>query len=437
MANPKNINVLYELQGESLKAAKQLLIIVGKAVRENKPQDTGLVSDIQKSWSQFYQNLFGQLNNDHPQILQATGLLSPATTVKQGHDTLPRAYNDYPQIYVSSETKLRFFMYCPIDYKGNHFVPEGGRLLEGQEEQNIGTLLFAGGWLDNAPLFHQEKYGVAVPADYKKAPRGKVTDEFERVRLQNTHACYIAAGRSLQIIEEIEGFDQRFSQKCNKALAQIKAAVRKQFPDLLKDIPQGEKLYINSSYGYGGHHGRGVEFSISVRKSGKVNIMDAGQPVEIKDSPYFTTTKNYGEYVIAPRTDTKEGRKIAAAIAAIPQKTFIHDYDELRADFTPISDQISQMLGTDQPFPRSHRLEGFPFLVYGSKVRGKNKITFCPPDAIPVSTKLYEWLKADEADTNMGIALPPRPQSVLDELAKLQARLSALPAPAPQTPKPQ
>lgn len=434
MANPKDINVLFELEGHSLSAAKALLAATAKAAREKKPQSSGLVSEIQNSWSGFYRTLHQNLQTDHPDVLRDTGLLSPATVVSKGHDALPRAYIEYPMIFLSPERNPRFFMYCPIDYKGQHFTPQGARQIKGKEESHIGNLLFAGGHLGNAPVFHLEKAGADTPADYKPPRRGRITDEFERVRLQNTHACFIAGGRSLEIIGEIEGYDRIFEQRCNKVIALIKAAARKQFPELLKSLPAGETLYINSSYGYGGHHGRGVEFDISVRQSGKINLMAGGQPVKLLDTPYFTATSKNGEYTITPRADTAEGRKIASAFRMVPQKKFVQDYKELQADFIPVSDQIGKMLGTDQPFPRIHRLEGLPFLVYGAKV--KEKINFCPSGAVRVSTALYQWLKADEGDRTMGISPPPRPPSITNELERLQQVLPKAVLTNGSTPKP-
>ncbi|MCM2344071.1 MAG: hypothetical protein NDJ24_05865 [Alphaproteobacteria bacterium] len=429
MANPLDRNVLFELEGSSLDAAKALISATNKAVREIKPQTLGNVAEIHNDWARLFALLHEKLRTEQPDLLQATGLLSPATLVYKGRGTLPRAYIEYPHIYTSPEQKPRFFMFCPIDYQGQHFTPVGGRLITGKEEAHIGNLLFAGGWLDNAPIFSMNKMGTSTPVDYKPPRVGKAQDEFERVRRQNTQVCFIAAGRSLEIVQALADFDKNFSRSCDKYLKLVKTAIKRQFPELLKNLPQGEKLYINSSYGYGGHHGRGVEFDISVRQSGKINIMAGGQPVELLESPYFNATRKNGEYTITPRTDTTEGKKIAAAYAAIPQKTFIYDYPELQANFVPVSDQISKMLGSDQPFPRIHHLSGFAFLVYGAKV--KDKISFCPPDAIPVSTALYEWLKSDESDQTMGVPLPPRPQTVITELARLQQTLN----PAPPTAK--
>lgn len=429
MANPQDRNVLFELDGPSLEAAKALIRSVNKAARESKPRSLGNVADIHKDWTQFYSQLHTKLCTEQPDIMQATGLLSPATQVFKDRDTLPRAYIEYPQIFILATQKPRFFMYCPIDYQGHHFSPPGGRLITGKEETHIGTGLFAGGWIYNAPIFSLAKTGTTTPADYRSPRPGKAKDEFERVRRQNTQICFIAAGRSLEIVQALADFDKNFSRSCDKYLKLVKAAIKRQFPELLKNLPQGEKLNINSSYGYGGHHGRGVEFEISVRPSGKVNIMDSCKPIKLLDSPYFNATPKNNDYVITPRNDTPEGKKIAAAFAAIPQKTFIQDYPELQANFVPASDQISKMLGSDQPFPRIHHLSGFAFLVYGAKV--KDKISFCPPDAIPVSTALYEWLKSDENDQTMGVPLPPRPQTVSTELARLQQTLN----PAPSTTK--
>lgn len=419
MASPKDINVLFELQGQSLEATKALIIAVNKAAQEKMSKQTGNVGETRDDWARFYATLHETLRAEQPDVLQSTGLLSPATVVYKGRDTLPRAYTEYPQIFSSPERNPRFFMYCPIDYKGQHFSPPGARLVKDKEIDHIGTLLFAGGWLGNAPIFIFEKAGTATPADYKPPRPGKARDEFDRARRQNTQVCFIAAGRSLQIVQGIADFDKTFSQRCDKLLKTIKAAVKKQFPELLKGLPQGETLYINTSYGYGGHHGRGVEFNISVRQSGKVNMMSGGQTVRLLESPYFhATPKEGGEYTITPRTDTPEGARIATAFKTIPQKTFVQDYPELQANFVPVSDKISKALGSDQPFPRIHNLSGLPFLVYGAKI--KEKINFCPPDAVSVSTALYEWLKSDEGDINMGVLPPPRPQQITNELAQME-----------------
>lgn len=438
MANPKDINVLFELQGKSLKAAKALTIAVDAAAQKEKPRQLGNLLDIRNDWMRLYATLHETLRAEQPDVLKSTGLLSPATVVYKERNILPRAYTEYPHIFSSPEKNPRFFMYCPIDYQGHHFSPPGGRLIEGNEIAHTGNLLFAGGWLGNAPIFNIDKSGIPTPADYKPPRLGRAQDEFEQVRRQNTSVCFVAAGRSLQIIKDIAGFDKNFSEHCNKLLELIKVSVSKQFPELLKGLPKGETLYINTSIGSGGHHGRGAQFNISVRQSGKVNLMAAGQTVRLQESPYFHATPERGGYVITARTDTPEGAEIAAAFASIPQKTFIQDYLELQANFVPVSDQISKMLGSDQPFPRSHNLSGLPFLVYGAKV--KDKINFCPPDAIRASTTLYEWLKSDEGDINMGISLPPRPQQITDELAHIESLISARACknkktgPAPQDP---
>ena len=403
-------NVLYELQEKSLQAAKDLEKELREELKNVPVQSTGKMGDIKKSWDAMYDGLLARLEQDNPLLLKQTGLKDPATMVYKGAQSLPRAYEEYPEIFTSPEENPRYFMFAPVDYKGNHFVPEDGRKITGKESAQIGDLLFAGGWLGNAPIISTEKKGVATPSDYVAPSASKLKQAFSHS--PNDRVVFLAKGTSLASIEDYKARKEDWKNKLDKANDQIKLHAEKMRETILSGLPEGEDIRFNSSYRYQMNGGGKAELLLSASIEGKTNLMLGGQRVQLLESPAFTLVETQPlEYQVLPRTDTPEGREIAKYIDAIPDTPGLSDYPDLISDFELEQNEIADIFGGYDNIPQLVELEGYSFLIYNVSPEDTQN-TFSPPDAAKVPTEIYQWLQSDQSDKNMGVTPPPMPDTV-------------------------
>ncbi|MBI1215235.1 MAG: hypothetical protein GC185_05370 [Alphaproteobacteria bacterium] len=410
-ANPKaNGSVVYKLAGRSLEAALRLEEELKRELQTVPVMQSGNLKDIGDSWDAMYKGLLARLEKEAPEVLELTGLKSSSVQVFQGPQTLPRAYAESPQIFSSPERAPEYFMYAPVDYKGEHFVPEDGVKLSAKEERTTDNRLFAGGWLGNAPIVTVKKRGVETPADYKPPSKSALRKAFSY--MPNDRVCFLAAGRSLEIVEDLKARKEDWQEKLGAACRAIEAEVLKTKPWILAELPPGEDVRVSATYSYMGGGGGKAELLLSVRREGKDDIWNAGKTVTPPPSPAFDTgERGGGDCTVLPRRDTEEGRALAALIDAIPETPGLRDYPELYADFSIEKDEIGQMLGVNGTVPQSVDVAGRTVLLYNAAPEsGKNG--FCPPGATPFPAEAYEWLRSDEGDRNMGITPPPMPKSL-------------------------
>lgn len=410
-------HAVYELGGQSLIAAKELLREVRRELKTVKVQSSGLLGEIDKSWTALYSGLVVRLGREKPELLQHTGLNSPVTRVYKGLESWPRAYREYPEIFLSPEKQPRFFMYAPIDYKGQHFKPQGARKIEGEEEQRVDNLLFAGGWLGNAPIVGLKKAGVTVPADYKSPSAGELRNAFGAVSF--CQKAYIAAGRSLELLSDYRAREAEWQWQVNRTARAIRSAVGKHKHEILAGLPEGERFSVNVPYSYSSGGGDKVSFEVWVQRKGLVDQMSAGRRLPVPASQAYTVDVQDGQSIIQPRRDTPEGRRLAALFDAIPLTPGLADYAELA------------MPGTARIYaPLVLDLAGRVMLLYNIAPDDR-KTAFCPPDARLLPVAAFNWLRSDEADRNTGIGPPPAPPQ-LDMLLKGKApQLSVGGKPAP------
>ncbi len=431
MASNRNGNVVYELSGRALAAAKLLEQELRTELETVPVMRSGNMRDMEDSWNAMYQGLLARLATDAPDVLKHTGLTSPCVRVFEGVQTFPRAYQEYPHIFTSPEKNPRYFMYAPLDYKGDHFVPADSKRLSGKEEQKTGDLLFAGGWLGNAPIVNMKREGVATPADYVAPSKGELRKEFSY--LANDRITFLAAGQSLALVEDYRARTEDWKQQLKIACDAITAETEKLKPVILAVLPAGEDVRISTSYNYAMNGGGKATLLLSARREGKVGLLSAGKTVNIPDSPAYTLgERNGGDYEVIPRRDTPEGRKLAALIDAIPQTPSLGDYPELCANYKINQTSVGKALGVNGAIPQAVDVEGYTVLLYNTAPKDK-KNPFCPPGAKPFPVEVYEWLQSDKGDRNMGIALPPRPAEVL---ATLYVAGKFQPAKSNKPPKP-
>lgn len=410
MAKKPNGNVVYALAGRALDAAIRLEHEVQRELQTTPVLQTGNMKDIGDSWDAMYKGLIERLSHEAPEVLALTGLTSPAVQVFQGTQTLPRAYKEFPQIFTSPEKKPVYFMYAPVDYKGEHFVPADSLALGEKQRARVDDLLFAGGWLGNAPIVSIKKEGTVTPDDYKAPSKSALRKAFAYI--PNDRVCFVAAGRSLEIVEDYRARHAAWEESLKAAREAIEAATEKLKPQILAHLPPGEDVNISVSYSYSSGGGDKATLQLSVRRAGKDNIWHAGKTVDVPESPaYKISAREYGDYIIAPRRNTEEGKQIAALIDAIPLTPGLRDYPELYANYDIKKDQIGEMLGVNGAVPHVAEIDGHTILIYNSAPKDKKK-PFCPPGAKPFPTEAYEWLNSDRSDRNMGITPPPMPESV-------------------------
>lgn len=429
MTNKTNGHVVYELSGRALAAARQLEDELRAELGRVPVKQSGNLWEIGDSWESLYKGLLTRLDQEAPALLKRTGLKSPVTQVFEGVQTLPRAYVEYPQIFTSPEEKPRYFMYAPVDYKGNHFAPADSKRLTDTEADRAGNLLFAGGWLGNAPIVGIKKQGVATPADYVSPGKKALRKAFSSA--VNDRVCFLAAGRSLEIVEDYRARTKDWESKLKTVCRAIESETAKQRDKLLAALPAGEDVRISATYRYSFGGGDKAELLLSARCEGKLDIWSAGKTVSIPECAGYTLGESLGgEYSVLPRRDTPEGRKLAALIDDVPLTPGLRDYPELFASYKIKENQFSQFLGANNVVPQVVDVDGYCVLLYNAAPDDKAQ-PFCPPGARPFPAEIYEWLRADEGDRNMGITPPPRPAKVSRFLSAAQTSIAGKRRPGP------
>lgn len=415
MQDKPNGQALYALSGRALEAAKRLDQELREELKRVPVLQTGNLKDIGDSWERMYSGLLKRLEKEAPEVLALTGLTSPATQVFKGVQTLPRAYVEHPQIFTSPEKEPRYFMYAPVDYKGRHFEPADSQKITGKEADAVGNLLFAGGWLGNAPIVSVKKYGVETPADYKAPSKSALRKAFPY--MPNDRVCFLPGGRSLEAVNDYRARTAAWEKKIKEACRAIEAETAKKKQEILAALPAGEDVRISCTYSYSMSGGDKATLLLSIRREGKDNIWNAGKTVEIPENPaYRTARREGGEYIVKPDRKTKEGRALAKIIDAIPLTPGLRDYPELYAAYNVKEDQIGRMLGVNGTVPQLTDAGGYTVLLYNAAPKDTGK-AFCPPGALRLPTEAYEWLRSDDGDRNMSIQPPPMPKSIADILA--------------------
>lgn len=396
----KNLTVCYELKGASLAAARALEAEVARAVRQAPPKNAGNLLEIQQSWQAFYQKLIARLGAENPQLLQATGLDAPALQIRQDAGAFARAYQVYPQIFASPEQTPRYFMYVPLAGDGAHFVPQDALLLDARQEKAAGALLFAGGWLGNAPLVDRAARGVAVPAS---ANIDTPSLQFNRAAKPQgrVEQCFLAAGRSLAIVQDYETRLTQYNDAVTRAFDAVKAETEKLYPQILQALPAGSGLYTNLSRSDRTAPGADTGMAFSVRLEG------SGEKVALPESRAFHTVPHHGDVAIVTRDDTEEGRTLKEVLHAVPARPSLADYPELRADFAPELSDIEKMVGLNGEVPMLVTQGHLKILRYHA-AEGDHS-SFVPPGARLFPAAAMAWLQQDEEDRRQGIEPPPLP----------------------------
>lgn len=189
--------IAYELKGESLRAAHTLLEKINrellpatkilhaardgqilsriKAAMEIAPillgQNAVSIADAVKSFNQGDMRILNEaFENKYKALYDATGQNHRAIKVKLIESCPPRAYAYTPALYFHPDDETRIYMYAPVDYKNDAFVPQEAEALS-QDKAEIATRsLWIDGWSDPAPALRlNDPYGVQTPPDFDAA----------------------------------------------------------------------------------------------------------------------------------------------------------------------------------------------------------------------------------------------------------------------------
>lgn len=174
MNGNENTDMLYHLQGRSLRAAEILETHIRKQL-EIEPLDMGLLlSDMpryEESLARFYNGFFAALRAAAPEVIEILGLETRAIQVVQqpwGNRRLV-ATACAPAIYkMDTERGYNgYVMISPVDYKGRHFVPEGAMLAEGEARETVMRGLRYTDFGDIGLLVYGPfESNLDIPADY-------------------------------------------------------------------------------------------------------------------------------------------------------------------------------------------------------------------------------------------------------------------------------
>lgn len=189
--------VVYELKGESLRAARTLsekmhsallpatkilhaaqdgkILSRIKAAMEIAPillgQNAVSIADAVRSFAQGdMRPLKDAFKEKYKTLYDATGQNHRAVMVKLIDGCPPRAYAHTPALYFHPGDDTRVYMYAPVDYKNHAFVPQDAETLSPDQADVITRGLWAHGWSEPVPVLRPAApYGVQTPPDFDAA----------------------------------------------------------------------------------------------------------------------------------------------------------------------------------------------------------------------------------------------------------------------------
>lgn len=404
--------VTYELHGESLDAAIELDVRVRLALSQKPVATTGRsLLDLHNEYRRQYDAVLDEIRRDDPALAARCGLTAPITQIDAQDGAHPRAYHAYPEIFGTSAKMPMYLMYCPVDYKGDHFKPADAIQCDPKDfsgtdmGHSIYKNLF---WVADGPVIDAGKRGVALPIDFN--PQTSHTIPGPGLR---PGRCFRAGGDALYTLDKMQQERERFDRTFKAFSDGVQAWARKISPE----------HYCNMSLRF--ENGANV-LELSLRERG-------GNPVALKSTDWIinkqlsrdwmnpmTGAKEHVtllEYRVEPNTATEEGRKLYSLFKAIPPMPSAQTWPDI---------EVTSSKGTHKPVV--HRFPQGTYLAVHDIPDGEK---IAPPRGCteaPVSELI--WLDRDRQDREWGIT-PPPPPAALAHLFK-----AAPPSNGPRAPQP-
>ena len=411
-------HIVYKLQGKSLAAAKELEKFAETHWKAQPPVVYPInMLDLQRRSQEIYAAMMRKLHDENPALEAATGLDKPVTKVLSGIESSPRAYVSWPEIFTTAVgPKSEYFMYAPISHDGSHFEPEDGVALNEKQEQRAGNLLWAGGWIGNAPLAPRPDFGVPVPAGFDPATsnilqRNGLSSETETVRV------FKAAGASLAAVHSLQNQEAAHNEAVTRLFDHIKSMAPTTAQLYKADGSPGPvvKVYANLSLSDDGEN--------TPRPTISIRIDGSGEPVGVKESEGYIVAApaHGGDVYIVPNVNSEAGKQFAELLNHPDlRRKDVRNYPQLRYPAAPdsVGGQFQEAAKDFSGLPLIRDFGGDHYLVYRVE-RDKNDPTLPgPAGAIPVSPAAFHWLDADATDGMRGISPPPMPPEIAAELGK-------------------
>lgn len=417
MTEPYLYYAVYELQGSAAEAARALIELERQIVEQN-PTVIRSRNHVMppRDYNLMRREVNDALAKRAPALIRQLGLDAPAVQVEQHHGGLPRAYNQFPHIMASSEPE-RFFMFCPLDYKGGHHVPaEAARVADDQlYPTDFGEMVHKEIGYLSPPLLTRSKAGTAMPGDFDPATHRHRLEGIEG----HTYKVFIAAGASLSCVQE---FLKR-KDELEAAKKRVAAEVEKLAPGLdaksLLGVKPGDQLKA-SCYFKADANGK-PEAWLRLTKGER-----GDEAVGIKDNAHFITDDfSQGSYRIRPNPETPEGKKLGRLFDGLTTEPDLGQYWQLwNPTASGLKGTFHSRSKVGDKAPKIDTVRGIHYLVY--LIDEKAPKDHCnPPGGIPVSLAEYLWLKADLKDEAEFVRLPEPPQ----QLAHMRPVKATAPAP--------
>jgi hypothetical protein len=393
---------LYKLEGKSREAAMRIGYILHSAINKNpiSTQDYQEFLNIKKSFNQM---ALGVMKEKTPDLLTQAGLDKASIQVFKYQDGYPRAYTNFPQIYVNPNTPGDIYMQCPVDYKGNHFVPEDGIKIEGDEKKHISEQLFAGGWTKNAPLLEREENGIALPEDFDE--NNSITidngDGFESATVK----IYKANNRSLHVIQDFLSRQESFGENVKKLFDFVRSQATSGEIEHNSQTIDASTLHADMGIAYDNEENPHVFLALI-----NPSAQDPTQGLIIpKDTDTYLVQEQYDHrYRIIPNEETELGKEFKSFLNTVSKRPDLSDYWQLHNPTAPkVLDENGQEI--DAKVPQLDMIDGEHYLIY-TVDPSQEKDASAPPDGIPVSKADYLWIKQDSVDKQLGIQTPPPPK---------------------------
>jgi hypothetical protein len=425
---------MYKLEGESLKAAQQVIIATERFLKHNPVQFTGRnMKDIGDDYNKAYGSVTQFIAKHKPEILEQLGLDKAAIRVVDTYGHFHRAYSIFPRLYMS-EMDGSIYMYSPVDYKGEHFRPKDSILLSEDGTKRAGDKLFMGGWGSPYPILPRAEQAVDMPKDFNPQYATMLgNDPLLRKDGDRQYRFFMTRknGESENIIRE---YKDKSKHEMN-SFTVLTDHIRDQFNAIAKsnnvlDTDPSRKYYPTFMRTKDKASGK-AEVIISVFHEG---FSPNGQTAKFSEQgDYFDTERKNNITILVPHSRTPEARTIKELFDKMTNGPSLEDFPRIMyPEAIKPTDSVDGMFG-DRRTPIIRELGNDTVLEY--RVNKGKPLNFCPPDSVEVSEALYLWLKENQEDAQKGYNLPPMPPKLLKEY-KLAKTLTMARSVAPRPPFP-
>jgi len=402
MAEPYPYYAVYELHGSAADAAKQLVALEKDIYQRRVPEGSRRVVSP-RDGALLRREVADEIRKKRPDLVEKTGLDVPAVLVERLEATgYPRAYNQYPHIGMI-DPEGRIFMFCPLDYKGEHYVPEDGVQVDDGDlyTTDFGDMIYRRQGAFSPPLLAREKSGTKLPADFDAAKHRFRDREPENHALK----VFIAAGSSLACVQDF--------LKRKEDLTNAKKKVQQKVEELASELDgkatlgakEGDDIAVRCYFKPDAAGKTEVWLELKNKSRGNDAVI-------LKDNAHFLTEDySHGAFRIMPNRATPEGQKLGRLFDNLTSEPKLEQYWQLWNPTAPSLTDKFNGKPIETRTPTIDTVRGVHYLVYKVDPDAA-KDHCCPPGGIPVNAAEYLWMKADQQDEESFVRQPEPPAAL-------------------------